>query len=238
MERMMDAFRMVATSPLAIGVRKFTRRIGLNLLISRLVWRGYEERFGHELLERIAEGDIVWDIGANVGLYTEKFANKAAQVVAFEPVPSSFEELVRHTRSLTNVIPVKVAMGSADGVISMELGSDPHSPNSRVVLEGKGQSTAGRCQVEVRSAESFVAERPDLFPNVIKVDVEGHEWAVLEGMKGLLDESRLRCVGVEVHFRILEERGESSRPRQIQSLLEKQGFKVMWPDASHIIGVR
>jgi hypothetical protein len=120
----------------------------------------------------------------------------------------------------------------------MELGDDPCSTTNRIVVGNEGRSSAGMCQVEIRSAESFVAERPELFPNEIKVDVEGHEWAVLEGMKGLLGDSRLRCVAFEVHFSILEERGERRRPAEIQLVLEKQGFRVMWTDASHLIGTR
>ena len=105
----------------------------------------------------------------------------------------------------------------------------------RTGAEGAGASAV---MVEVRSAESFVADHPSRFSSVIKVDVEGHEGAVLDGMRCLLRDRRLRCVGFEVHFGILQQRGENRRPREIQQEMEAQSFRVLWTDMSHIIGVR
>ena len=240
--------KIMLTSPLATGARRLTRRAGLNRLVSRLMRTGgYEGRFGPELLKWVSAGDCVWvsagdcvwDVGANVGFYTARFAEKAGKgaVVAFEPAGSCYQELVRRCGDWSQVITVKVALGAEDGVALMELGDDPLSTTNRLRTGGEGAS-AGCLVVEVRSAESFVTEHPDLFPNVIKVDVEGHEGAVLDGMRGLLCDRRLHCVGVEVHFGILQERGESRRPLEIQQAMEAQGFRVKWTDMSHIIGVR
>jgi len=83
--------KIILTSPLAAGVRTLTRHAGLNRLVSQLMRnRGYEERFGSELLKWVAAGDCVWDVGANVGFYTMRFAEKVGQgaVVAFEPAES------------------------------------------------------------------------------------------------------------------------------------------------------
>jgi len=232
--------KIILTSPLAAGVRTLTRHAGLNRLVSQLMRnRGYEERFGPELLKWVAAGDCVWDVGANVGFYTMRFAEKVGQgaVVAFEPAGSCYEELVRRCSGWSQVTPVKAALGADDGMALMQPGDDPLSTTNRLRTSAEGAG-AGCRMVEVRSAESFVAEHPSLFPNVIKVDVEGHEGAVLDGMRGLLRDTRLRCVGFEVHFGILQQRGESRRPREIQQEMEAQSFRVLWTDMSHIIGVR
>jgi FkbM family methyltransferase len=232
--------KIILTSPLATGARRLTRYVGLNRLVSRLMRdRGYEERFGPELLKRVSAGDCVWDVGANVGFYTARFAEKAKKgaVVAFEPVGSCHQELVRRCGDWSQVIPVKVALGAEDGTALMEAGDDPLS-TTNYLRPGVEGASAGCLTVEVRSAESFVTEHPELFPNVIKVDVEGYEGAVLDGMRGLLYDRRLHCVGFEVHFGILQERGESRRPREIHQAMEEQGFRVQWTDISHIIGFR
>src|SRR5206468_12979742 len=86
--------KIILTSPLAAGVRTLTRHAGLNRLVSQLMRnRGYEERFGSELLKWVAAGDCVWDVGANVGFYTMRFAKKVGQgaVVAFEPAGTCYE---------------------------------------------------------------------------------------------------------------------------------------------------
>ncbi len=103
--------KIILTSPLAAGVRTLTRHAGLNRLVSQLMRnRGYEERFGPELLKWVAAGDCVWDVGANVGFYTMRFAEKVGQgaVVAFEPAGSCYEELVRRCSGWSQVTPVKL----------------------------------------------------------------------------------------------------------------------------------
>jgi hypothetical protein len=54
----------------------------------------------------------------------------------------------------------------------------------------------------------------------------------------LLDDPRLRCIGIEVHFGVLDERGESARPKQIEQSLLQHGFRVRWTDPSHLIALR
>ena len=108
----------------------------------------------------------------------------------------------------------RIGSGRWDGVHAARRRSLSTTNRLRTSAEGAG---AGCRMVEVRSAESFVADHPSLFPNVIKVDVEGHEGAVLDGMRGLL---------------------RDRRPREIQQEMEAQSLRVLWTDMSHIIGVR
>src|SRR6266566_705048 len=111
------------------------------------------------LTSPLAAGDCVWDVGANVGFYTTRFAEKVGRgaVVAFEPAGSCYEELVRQCRSWSQVTPVKAALGAEDGMALMQLGDDPLSTTNRLRTSAEGAG-AGCRMVEVRSAESFVAE--------------------------------------------------------------------------------
>jgi hypothetical protein len=129
-------------------------------------------------------------------------------------------------------------MGASDGQLTMCLDEDPLAPTHRIVVAaevGGGRKTVA---VAVRSAASIVADEPELFPNLIKIDVEGHEGAVMDGMDGLLADRRLRCIGIEVHFGLLDERGEGGRPKSIEQTLIQHGFKVRWTDRSHLLAVR
>ena len=65
------------SSPFAIKVRSLTRKIGLNKIISNILTsRKYEDRFGNAINNQIQPGDVVWDIGANLGIYTQIFLDK------------------------------------------------------------------------------------------------------------------------------------------------------------------
>jgi hypothetical protein len=92
--------------------------------------------------------------------------------------------------------------------------------------------------VHAQQADSLIAEEPELFPNVMKIDVEGHEGAVIEGARRLLQNDRLRCIGVEVHFGILEKRGESKVAAHLETELRRNGFAVVWADGSHLLARR
>lgn len=233
---------MMYSSPILVRLRSLTRRLGLNRIASSLIAaRHYEDRFGPALQEEVHEGDTVWDIGANLGLYTQEFLSalglgKCGQVVAFEPTPACFASLRERFSSDPRVRLMNVAVGESDGTLNMFLEDDPLAPTHRIVAADGGDLQT--LAVAVRSAASIVREEPELFPSLVKIDVEGHEGAVLDGMLTLMPDKRLRCIGIEVHFGLLEGRGEAHRPEQMEHVLMQHGFRVRWTDPSHLLAVR
>lgn len=227
------------TSSFFIHLRSFTRSIGLNRVVGKLLLAGkqYEDRFSGAFRAQIRPGDTVWDVGANLGLYTREFLTATGQngkVVAFEPVPSCFAKLREQFSATPQVRLMNMALGAADGTVRMAFADDPLAATHRVVGSGGDDGQ----EVRIRAGTSVVAEEPGLFPNVLKCDVEGHEGAVIDGLAGMLGDRRLRCIGIEMHFGLLAQRGEAERPRQIEQALRSNGFTVNWTDASHILAVR
>ncbi len=231
---------MNPTSNLSASLRRATRRLGLNRLIANLMSRGgYEDRFGPSLEQEIKVGDVVWDVGANVGLYTTVFLEKVGPtgiVVAFEPTQDCFAKLAQQCQSASNAVLKNIAMGAKDGVLGMSVDVDPLAATHKIV--NADQSGPGVVQVSVRSGESFASEHCHLFPNVIKIDVEGHEGDVISGLAPILSDTRIRCIGVEVHFGILDQRNERATPRNIVCILSTRGFTVVWTDPSHFIATK
>ena len=83
-------------SPRATRLRAWLRRAGPGRWLLQRIWRllirNYEGRVRDELIAEITPGDVVWDIGANTGEYTEIFASSVGSsgaVVAVEPTPAS-----------------------------------------------------------------------------------------------------------------------------------------------------
>ena len=85
-----------------IKARSIARRMGLKRLYYRFApQHSYEEKFHNEIIEELHQGDLVWDVGANVGFYTKVFAERVGEtgcVFAFEPAPATYEKLCRETK--------------------------------------------------------------------------------------------------------------------------------------------
>jgi FkbM family methyltransferase len=203
--------------------RSLLRRFGLVPLLDRVrsVWRaGYEDAFSRSLLEEIRSHDCVWDVGANVGYYSQRMALLASRLSAFEPVPETFSRLSK--LSLPNATFVNLALGDTSGVLPMSLANDA---SSLAVLNSN--------IAEVQVARGDDLDLPP--PNIVKIDVEGFEYEVISGMQTTLSAAECRAVFCELHFEVLEKRGLRQNPAKIVKRLRSLGFtKITWLDASHI----
>lgn len=226
------------TNKLILALRGVGRALGLNRWIaSRLLGKGYETRYDDRFSAALRPGDCVWDVGANVGYYTRLFSARvgaAGLVFAFEPSPVNFARLALACSALGNVALQPCGLGKEDGRLRFEQGRDELGATSRIVEGDAGDGLV----VDIRSGASLLDSSGIPPPNAIKIDVEGFEHEVLEGLGGHLADPALRLVGVEVHFGILKARGLPQVPRQIETLLSHHGFTVAWPDPSHLIALR
>ncbi len=73
-------------------------------------------------------------------------------------------------------------------------------------------------------------------PNVVKLDVEGAEGDVLEGLQSAL--AGVRAAMIEVHFGIFTREGRTGEPQRILELLRVHGFRLRWVDPSHLLASR
>ncbi len=179
------------------------RTVAVNGELLRLRWRyrgirSYEPDAWTRLLDLIEPGERFVDVGGNIGLYTIAAARRGARVTVFEPDPAAARDLRHHLRlNGTDATLVEAAAGSAAGEILMSLQGDLES-----------HTTAAGAPVPcVRLDE--VIEACD----VLKIDVEGAELAVLQGAERLHPHTIL----VELHD-VDDER--------IRVLLEQRGYAV------------
>jgi FkbM family methyltransferase len=223
------------TYSLVIALRNVGRVLGINRLVAGAFQRGYEANYDARLSQCISLGDTVWDIGANIGMYTVRFANlvgASGLVVAFEPSKVNFLRLTHSCESLRNVELQPFGLGEVNGNVRFQQGADDLGATSRICED----SEVGEV-VEVRVGDDLIAEGLSA-PSVIKMDVEGFEGEVLKGLSRRLLSPELIAVGIEVHFGILRDRGRGNMPRQIEKMLRDAGFRIDWPDTSHILATR
>jgi FkbM family methyltransferase len=223
-----------------IHARSLARKAGIIRLIHRVrPARSYEERFHRALVDAVRPGDVVWDVGANVGLYTRQFCQwvgETGYVIAFEPEASSCNGIRQQLQHCSWLTVEQAALGESDTEGWLVVGSS--SVDNHVLTEA--DEVAGHVQsipVAICRGDT-VCRRLGRVPNVVKVDVEGFEEEVLLGMAETLESAELRSVLVEIHFLKLELRGRASAPVRIEKLLRGKGFKTKWADASHLVATR
>lgn len=143
-------------------------------------------------------GDVFLDVGANVGSYTLLASSSGANVVAVEPVPSTFNHLqmnVLLNRFQSNVRLMNI--GLADRVGELRFTNSLDTMN-HVLADGE---LGPYVSVPVETVDNVVGFSP---PTLIKIDVEGYETAVLAGATATLRNPHLQVV-------ICETNGSGSR---------------------------
>jgi len=170
----------------------------------------------------VRPGDVVWDVGANVGLWTFAAAQRAGatgQVLAIE-ADVWLVALLRASSTLQPAASARVTILPAAAmdraaVATLQIAGRSRSSNA---LVGFGHTQMG----SVRETQTVVGVTLDWLlsqdkpPRVVKIDVEGAEALVLRGGAGLLREARPILV-VEVG---------SESAREVSALLHDAGYKI------------
>lgn len=186
----------------------------------------------------IAPGDIVIDIGANVGTHTVAFAEMvgpSGRVFAFEPQRSVFYLLAGNValNGLTNVFCHQMAVGNEIGTITVPLAPAPHVRYNYggVRLRDKGERVVLMHGVECPDSitlETVPITKVDAIETpscrAIKIDVEGMEIDVLRGAMETIE----RCRPV-----LYLECGDKKSATQIGALLEHINYVAWWSIYPH-----
>lgn len=228
---------MLMTSPTFMFLRNAGRKIGVNKLIARLILgKGYETNYENKFINSINTGDFIWDIGANIGHYTNIFSGKVSDsgaVYAFEPSPTNFSKLKKNCVLLDNIFLFNFGLGEEEDKVSFQQGEDSIGATSRIV-----ETNIDGIEVDIVVGIDLIKNKIAKAPNAIKIDVEGYEFEVIKGLGKYLSDPNLRLIGIEIHFELLKERGIESAPHLIEKTLVENGFNIDWTDPSHIIALR
>lgn len=179
----------------------------------------------------VADGDVVWDIGANVGLYALWCAKRhpKASVFAFEPNVLTFPFLARHAISnglSDRVVPLPFALADAGPEIATFRLSTllPGWAGNQLELADAPKMwfdrEEGRFPVPAGSVDNLIEIYGLPTPDHIKLDVDGIEPTILAGAKRAL--RRVSSVLVEVWGQ--EEAGRIEQSTAIAALLSEAGL--------------
>jgi FkbM family methyltransferase len=186
----------------------------VNAMISQTYIRGaYEPYMQTAFLEVVQPGSVVFDVGAHAGfhsLFCALLVQPEGQVIAFEPNPanraSMQEQLAQNPNLPVTLLPY--ALSDHDGASYLD--------TSKGSSEGRIAS-AGNVAVTLRAIDSLVREGLVPPPDVMKVDVEGHEVEVLRGALATISEYRPT---------ILCDPNDGTTAPSISSMLMPLGYRV------------
>ena len=149
----------------------------------------------YPILPFVDDVDVIWDVGANCGATSVHLARTYpdARIYAFEPGAQALAYLRRNVDDLPNVVVQPIGLSDADEVARLHLHADDIG-QSTVRGDGNGQ---GFEEVALRSAGAWAAEHGIDSIDVLKVDVEGCELAVLRSLEPLLDTVKVIYVEYE-----------------------------------------
>ncbi len=186
----------------------------------RVVHCGDEPEYIREMLVTLKPDDVLYDIGANIGLVALHAARRC-RTVAFEPDPSFLDRLKRNLQlnPSVSVDVLPLAISDRDGVVTLFTdGADGNSP-SLVRQRGERESI----DVPAQTLDTFVAGGTLPWPTVLKLDIEGAEILALRGAKDLLQSPTApRALFVEVHDSFLP--GFGSSAEEVLGIIRRAGY--------------
>jgi FkbM family methyltransferase len=153
------------------------------------------------LCRHLSPGDVLFDIGANVGFLTvlgARLVGEQGFVVAFEPVPENALQLKRNVQlnDFRHVIVVEAAISDQLGTASFVL---PPGRRDGGRLASQTERESPTTEVQVLTIDHWLREFEGPKPTVLKIDAEGAEIDVLRGSQDILRTER-PAILVEVHW--------------------------------------
>lgn len=187
---------------------------------------GVYEEFETEIIKNtIKKGDVVIDLGANIGYYTVLFAKlvgPTGKVYAFEPDPSNFSILKKNItiNKYKNVIPINKAVSDKNGILKLFLANSKKGAHSTLI---NYTNRKNHIDVETITLNKYF-ENYSKQINFIKMDIEGAEFLALKGMSKILKKNdNLKLISEFSPFMINKLGGDY---REYINLLYKNNFEV------------
>jgi FkbM family methyltransferase len=150
----------------------------------------YHERYEADLVRRLLnDDDVFWDVGANVGYFTLVAATALAhrgQIVAFEPGKNAYQRLTENVslNPYRNIQTFPVAVSDREGEAVLHVAGDIADSSASLYPAGQTQARHEVCRTV--SLDHFRRVQGGRPPDLIKLDVEGAELAVLQGARDLI----------------------------------------------------
>lgn len=186
-------------------------------------WAGiYELPVQKRIALELKEGMVFFDIGANAGFFSlvaAKLVGERGKVIAFEPLPMNINVIKEQfeLNGLTQCICIESAIGShcRRSKLFLPVNEKSEGKYSEACLVNGDISELESYEVDVITLDYFT-HKYNIFPDLIKIDVEGAESDVLKGASLLLQSDKAPRIIMELH------EGTSN---DVQNQLKSYGYR-------------
>lgn len=177
--------------------------------VGHYLYFGFEDKAQEKLIQLAKSGDIVLDIGTNIGSTLLQFANKVGnngRVYGFEPDPINYKVCLANIKlnSFTNIEVANIGLGNENGSFNLVVDTETNRGGNRISYNIETQKTSSK--IYVVRLDEWIKYNKITKVDLIKIDVEGFELNVLKGAKEVLvlykpvlfielDDNNLRAVG-------------------------------------------
>ncbi|MBS1817915.1 MAG: FkbM family methyltransferase [Acidobacteria bacterium] len=228
-----------------VAHRVYTVRHGLARGLKRRGGLGFVPRLGarsaeEEFLEQLTlEGETIYDVGGYEGVFTLFFARRVGprgHVITFEPNPRNAQRIAENVRlnGFGHVTLRQLALGSAPGRATLVFPPDETARGSldaRIADQIRHEPHVAAVEVEVDTLDQQVASGlPE--PDFVKLDVEGLELDVLQGMRTLMSRRHPRLY-IELHG--ADAALKLHNVRAVAALLWEAGYDILHVESQSLL---
>lgn len=182
-----------------------------------------EKNVLESLILLLKNGDVIYDIGANIGTYSvilAKAVGANGKVIAFDPEKESLIRLEENIKlnNLQNIFVVDKALGEKTMSEKLYISGTTGNFSLVNIYDKEAKSEV----VEVVNGDEFVAKHNLPIPTAVKIDVEGYEYSVLKGLEKTLQNPECKILCCEVHVGLFP---EGITEEKVTELIKQFGFK-------------
>lgn len=189
-----------------------------------IIGSDYEKLTTDYIRKEVKEGDIIIDVGANIGLYTMLFANlvgKSGKVFAFEPEKNNFELLTKNieVNGYQNIIAINQAISNKMGRLNLNITEN----SSAMHYLSEKQLEENAVSVDVNTLDEYFRNLKYKI-KLCKMDVEGSEMLALKGMSEIIEKTNNLQLIIEFNLETMERGG--IRPNEFIEFLKNKKFDM------------
>lgn len=166
---------------------------------------------------------VVVDIGSNIGYYSileAKVLGKKGIVISIEPVKRNFRYLLKNIKinRIKNVKTINIALSDRNGLAKMIIS---HGSNWAAILNGNHSNLYPIENVRVKTGDKLFKSFTKI--DLIRMDVEGHEYHVIKGLLKVIKKNTPDLL-IEIHPRLLGK----EKTIKLLSLLGRLGYRTKY----------